>query len=482
MKKFSLAFSLLMIFVFLGFSCKKINEATELGSDLIPPVDNVNTFEVALDAKTNNLIFNDTTTVSFYDEVAVGHISNDPEFGSTHANAYFTIGRILYGTHPFGDSVVTSIDSVVLSLAYTGGYGDTLAGSQLSIKVSEITDNSFSDTVFYKYSSTPNFNTGGDLATKTFQHTSLDDTLTLIRAGDTQKVANVVRITLPNSLGTRFAAYDTNNVYKNDAAFKKAFNGFAIKAENTGNSLAYFDLTDNTKTSLIIYYKAKFGGKDSALSTVFAHYPLVPSFFTVPANYRNGQANDIKRNYSGNAGSTLNNGLDNDEKLFIQSSPGTYTSIKIPALDTFENKIVHRAEIVAYRINDPSSSTYSVPLRLMLDRINKTGDTAFILEKDLITSESGSVGYSLFGGTLRSDQTYRFNITRYVQGILTRKEPNDTLRIYAPLRTTLYDASRGFKVTIPVANRIAEGRVILAGGNHPDTNMRLRLRIIYSNL
>ena len=118
----------------------------------------------------------------------------------------------------------------------------------------------------------------------------------------------------------------------------------------------------------------------------------------------------------------------------------------------------------------------------MLDRINKTGDTAFLLDKDLITTEQGSVGYNLFGGTLKSDGTYRFNVTRYIQGILTRKEPNDTLRIYAPLRTTLYDASRGFKVTLPVSNRIAEGRVVLAGGNHPDPKLRLRLRIIYSNL
>lgn len=469
-----------MIFVFLGLSCKKINEATELGSELIPPVDNVNTFEVALDAKTNNLLFNDTTSMSFYDEAAVGHISNDPEFGSAHGNAYFTIGKILYNDHPMGDSI-GAIDSVVLSLAYTGGYGDTLGGSQLSIRVSEIIDPNFSDTVFYKYASTPNFNTGPDLNTKTFQHVNLDDSISVVRPGDTQKVANVLRITLPNSIGTKIKGFDTTQ-YKNDKAFKQAFNGFAIKADNTGNSLAYFDLSDNAKTKLIIYYHRTINGKDSLVSSEFAHYPLVPNIFMIPANYRNGQANDIKRNYSGNAGGTLNNGLDNDQKLYIQSAPGTYASIKIPALDNFENKIVHRAEIIAYRIETPSDNPFGVPDRLILDRINKTGDTAFLLDKDLVTTENGAVGFNLFGGTLKSDNTYRFTVTRYVQGILTRKESNDTLRIYAPLRTTLYDAARGFKVTIPVASRIAEGRVVLAGGNHPDPNLRLRLRIIYSDL
>jgi hypothetical protein len=83
---------------------------------------------------------------------------------------------------------------------------------------------------------------------------------------------------------------------------------------------------------------------------------------------------------------------------------------------------------------------------------------------------------------LRSDNSYRFNITRYVQGIVTRKEPNDSLRIYAPLRTVLQSKLFGQKVTVPVLSVIANGRVTLAGANHPDPARRIRLRVVYSNL
>ncbi|MFL5810407.1 MAG: DUF4270 family protein, partial [Flavisolibacter sp.] len=468
-------------------SCKKINEATELGSDLIPPVDNVNTFEVPLDALTNNLIYNDTTALSFFDEVAVGHL-NDPEFGTTHANGYFDISRGSYGTYPFiakHDSI--SVDSVILSMSYTSGYGDTSDAAQLSFRVFEIAQTSspsgFNDTSFYKFSGTPDFpTTGGELGSKTFSFKSIRDTHYIVRT-DTAKAVRVLRIPLSNSLGERFKNYDSTNAYLSDSAFKTNFRGFAIKADNIGSSLAYFDYSNNLNTKLVIYYKAKINGKDSSSSTEFYHLAVVPPILVKnPANYRNGQADVITRNYSGNAGSTLNNGLDNDDKVYIQSGPGTYASLKLPGLDALSNKVIHRAEVVATRIMGAGDNIFSPPIRLVLDRINKTGDTAFLLDKDLVPSSSGTLGFDLFGGTLKSDQTYRFNITRYVQGIITRHESNDTLRIYAPLRTTIYSPAVKQKITVPVLDRIAEGRVILAGGNYFDPKYRLRLRIIYSNL
>ncbi|HET9823858.1 MAG TPA: hypothetical protein VFP87_00920, partial [Chitinophagaceae bacterium] len=70
--------SLLLLFS----SCKKINEATQLGADLVPAVDNVHTFEISLRSVTKNILFNDTTKVAYTDLVALGDI-NDQEFGHT---------------------------------------------------------------------------------------------------------------------------------------------------------------------------------------------------------------------------------------------------------------------------------------------------------------------------------------------------------------------------------------------------------------
>ena len=73
----------------------------------------------------------------------------------------------------------------------------------------------------------------------------------------------------------------------------------------------------------------------------------------------------------------------------------------------------------------------------MLDRTNSnTPDTVFMLEKDLVADGSAETwDFQSFGGVLRPDNTVRFNVSRYIQSVVTRHVANDTLRLYAPLRT-----------------------------------------------
>ena len=123
-RKFSSVLTGILFFSLISWQCTKI-DTTDIGGNLIPAVDNVNTFEVFLNAVTDNKLANDTISASFTDQVAIGHIT-DPEFGTSHANAYFDIGRSGYGSYPFiagKDSI--KIDSVILSLSYQGKFGDT---------------------------------------------------------------------------------------------------------------------------------------------------------------------------------------------------------------------------------------------------------------------------------------------------------------------------------------------------------------------
>jgi hypothetical protein len=493
-KKFSPALVLVIFsFLLVFFSCKRINEATTLGGDLIPAVDNVTTFESIFDATTDNKIANDTVAISFADQVAIGH-TTDPEFGVSHANAYFNISLLNYGSYPFiASKDAITIDSVILSLSYQGGYGDTNSSSQLSFRVFELAHSSnFNDTSFYRYRASSALNdfatTGSELGSRTFTYKNMTDSATIIRPYDTVRTGNVLRIALNNSLGDRFKNFDTSNQYKNDSLFKDAFTGLAIKADQTGNSLAYFSLSDNSKTKLIIYYTAKINGKDSTSSTEFYHIPVIPitGLSKNPPNYRNGQANLITRGPAlGNSGSVLNNSNPNDPVLYVQSAPGSYVSIKIPGLDTLSNKVIHRAELIATRIPSANDNIFGVPSRLLLDRISPNGDSAYLMEKDLVLGTDGSIGFDLFGGTIASNNSYHFNITRYVQGIVTKHERNDILRLWAPLRNNEFasnQAGGGTYVSLPVNRRIAEGRVVLGGGNNADPNLRLRLRIVYSNL
>jgi hypothetical protein len=474
-------------FLFLLSSCKKINEPTEIGDELIPPIDNINTFETFFSAQTNNVAHyeNDSTEMGITDIAAIGSISNDPEFGQTLANAYFNISSSTYGTNPFNhrDSVI-GVDSVVLQLAYERTYGDSLQPQ--TFRVFEIAqDAGFNDTTFFRYVRPDFTTTGAELGSKTFIPNSLNDSITLIRKRDTSRVANVLRIPISNTLADRFKAYDTtttsNGGFRTDSIFKTLFKGLAVKADAaTGNSLNYFDFNDIANTQLIFYFRTQRGGKIDTTSATFVHRNFNPTFLSrSPANFINGQANVVKRTPSNGWNNYLTNGSEADDKLYIQSAPGSYATIKIPSLDTFSNNIIHRAELILTRINTPMENLFIPPVQLFLDRLSKNNDSAYVFDKDLVNS--AGLNFELFGGTLKSNQ-YRFNITRYVQDIVTNDKPNHVLRLHAPLRTNLYFPGVSGVSSVPVLYEIANGRVVLAGGNYSNPAIQARLRIVYSKI
>ena len=454
-------------FLIIFSSCKKINQATELGDNLVPAVDNVHTFEVALNSITQNKLFDDTAKVLYNDLVALGDM-DDPEFGHTHANIDFNITPSALGTYPFINTDSLNIDSVVLSLAYVAAYGDTVNNGMQTLHVFEIAPNTgFNDTTLYKYTdpATDFPTTGPDLGSATFSIKNLKDTVTLIRGTDTTHVNNVVRIKLDNSLAVRLAQYDTTNGYKSDSLFRSLFAGFAIKADPVGNALSYFNVSDITNTKLTVYFR--YGKNDT---TSFNYYHAV-----------NGQTNYIDRQNGGNYLAYLNSGA--GDAIYLQSAPGSYATIVIPSLDNFGNKVIHRAEILAEKIPSLSDDIFTAPSQLMLDRKNKSApDTIFMLQNDLIADATRNIGFSSFGGKLLPDNTVRYNISRYIQSIITKHFPNDTLRIYAPLRTNVFNSNLGLSISIHVIDAIAKGRIVLGGGSYADSTKRLRLRIIYSDL
>jgi hypothetical protein len=481
---FVLSFLAIITSVAILFSaCKKLNESTELGGGLIPPVDNINTFETYLDVITDNKLFADTTKVYYSDNLALGHIATDPEFGATHANAYFNIGSPYFANatnanpntyYPFINKDSVAIDSVILSLSYNGFYGDT--NSFQTLRVFEIAQSpGFSDTILYKYDATIQ-TTGGELGSKTFQIKSLKDSILHIRKKDTTKLANVIRIPLQNQLGTRLAGYDTSNTsnggYRTDSIFKTLFKGFAIQADNIGNAITYFAPSDGINTKLIVYFRVTKNGIKDTTFTEFYHQT-------------NGQANVIKRTEAYGWDSYLSNGLPSDDKVYLQSVPGSYASLKIPALDTFKNAVIHRAELVLNPLPSVQEGTFVQPLGLFLDRVNTTADTAFTFDTDMDVQPSGfdyTYNFAAFGGGLKSDSTYRFNISKYVQDIITLKKPNQTLRLFAPVRAFVFSNRFGRRSQMYISGQPAYGRVVLGGGNYAVTGKRLRLRVIYSKL
>jgi hypothetical protein len=253
------------------------------------------------------------------------------------------------------------------------------------------------------------------------------------------------------------------------------FPGLALKinegASPLKTALAYFDLS-SANTQLLFYYRVQHGGKLDTLTSDFT--------------FSGREANLLTRTPANNYLTYLNNGTgNNDDKVFIQSSPGSYATIKIPGLQNLSNRVIHRAELVVEKIPSAQDNIYTGPPELFIDGVNATGDSTFTIRNDFVYTGSG-VGYdqSLLEGNFRHDK-YTFNLSRYVQSIVTKKLPSRTLRIYAPYMTYPYFESSigtiGFLPDVLFINApIGANRVVLGGGSHP--TQKMRLHIIYSKI
>jgi hypothetical protein len=467
---------LLTTIFFIG-ACNKI-DTTTLGGDLIPPVDNVNTFETILDVVTDNKLFNDTTRILYNSNHALGIIENDAEFGRTEAAIYSSFTPTSYKSFPFARRDSVTIDSVVLSLAYTNVFGDSNSIQHIEVKEISPTAN-FTDSI-YRFNS-PDFPTESTvLGGADISFNPLSDSVFYRNGLDTIRTKSEMRIKLDTAWARRFVDYDTSagQPYYSDSLFKIQFKGLEIKATEASpikKALAYFNLDDNARSRITFYIRKPNGTKTdtSVVAFVYTNDPHANIIRSTPAN-----------NYLAN----VNNGTENDELLYIKSSPGSYATIKIPGLDTLKNslKVIHRAELICEKA--PSMEDYYIqPSRLFIEAINAANDSSFTIRNDFIPT-TASPGYEVgsLGGNFAKNK-YIFTITRYVQSLVTYKYPNPSLRISAPFTaqpfyTVPNSLSFGSRQYLIVSEPPAFGRVILYGGANTDATKKMRLRIIYSKI
>ncbi|MBD0331289.1 MAG: DUF4270 family protein [Chitinophagaceae bacterium] len=477
MKQF---FSILLIGVFFSFlllflSCTRINEATELGSDLIPAVDNITTFDTTLDVETYNETFssiNDSTRSTLTNEQFLGYIGNDPLFGKTTASMFFELkpGAFKF-TFPFKKDSLIALDSVVLVLSYRETYGDSTVPQ--SVSVSELSQlNKFNYDSAYLLTGN-NFQLSSQLGTTTFTPNQLDDSVFLFR----EKSRNQLRIRLDDAFGERLLNYDTTNAYASDSAFKSNFAGFAVIPSNMGNAIMGFALAD-TNTKLALYYRFTKNGKADTSVTYFR------------ATRISASANDINRDYSGSEVEGYLGGATQDNLLFLQNSPGIFARLRVPALSNLSNRIVHRAELIVQQVYDPSDALFPPPAYLFVDAYDTTKNNYRTLPFTFQFEPNGNINTLVLGmSPMRATDAFgnsvaiwRLNLTRYVQHVVNRTTPNYELRLSAPFLVNDYFQNGTFdqRRVISINPTYAKGRVRLGGGSHP--TQKLQLRIIYSRL
>jgi len=489
-----LVLSIGSIFLFSLFfsACKKINEGTELGDDLLPVVDNVKTFDTSLAVQTFNDVFtdlNDSTRITAAAEHFIGRISNDPLFGKTDASLYLQLKpfQFPYAFHPASDSMTSmTIDSVVLVLGYAETYGDTNAAQRFKVyEIAQSSEFRWDSSYLVRQN---NFTTSTDLTGSTGPISViprpgvLSDSVHLFR----EQAKGQLRLKLDNSFGTRLLGYDStsnplNNAYHNDSIFNTKFKGFAVVPDgsSTGNALIGVNLLDSN-TKVAIYYKwYKNNGATPFDATV--------KYFRFTGFVAHAQL--VKRDPTGAQIQTyLNNPATTEDSLvYIQNTPGTFARVKIPGLSTLSNRVVHRAELIVDEIYHPSDATFGPPEFLYLDAYDSSKSKYRSIPFDLGFDFSGNLNAGSFGMVGRpaivngnTITEWRLNLTRYVQHIVTNHNTNYDLRLFSPNYMKETYSGNETVQQFNVNSTVAKGRVRVGGGNHP--TQRMRLRIIYSKI
>lgn len=429
-------FLLLLFAPFCFFSCE--NEINSLGLDLQG------------DQLGNN--FSDTTLIVAYsvqdDSIYTSNLSanilghvNDPIFGATTASIYSQF-PLSGNSINFGDS--PQLDSVVLTLKYSGYFGDTL--SPISIKVHELSEK-LSASTFYYHTSSVGYN--DDNLTYNSHFTVAPKPNTPVTA-DTSTTESQLRIRLKNDFGYKFLNNPSQMV--SDDLFENFFYGLYITAEtsaSTGN-LIYVNMTSSL-TGIQIYYK-----KDGENYK----YTLAPSsggvrFNSFTHDVANADPDFLRQIFNTPVDTNLGK-----EILYVQGAAGVAAKIAFPTLkQSFADKnvVINRAELVITNVaND--ENIFLHPDNLAIQGFTKSGSSVFIPDDSYYTTTD------YFGGSYdATTKEYRFRITKYVQDLIF----DEYYRNYIYLR---------------VAGTGIRAPRLICGGSDPilDPNSRIRLEISYT--
>jgi hypothetical protein len=380
---------LLMVAVSVGCKKKKI----ELGQDVIANEDlitsgSIDTFSIYTSS------FRTDSVISSNRFFGVLGSCNDPEFGTVNSEIY-TQFRIV-SLEPTFDLPNITIDSVVLSMVYTGVYGST--GDQ-TLEVFEIGGTeALSDTTDY-YPDQTFPETGSDLVVPGTEVMNLDpNTVTYV---DTNLVQSQLRIQLDTNLAWQLFNEATNNPasFLDNDAFTEYFKGLKVKTNNSfqapgDGGLFYFDLND-ADSKIRIHYKSS--GEDRIYDLVinsscadFNHIDFVEDL-------------DIT--------SVINNPSLGQQTYYAQSFQSR-ALVNIPGLENIPaNAIVHTATMelpVQYQTGQPFEPGTELSVSLFTSPTDST-----------LISDGSTLGLYSSG-----NKTFTINMRNYVQRIVSGELEN----------------------------------------------------------
>lgn len=444
------------------------NEATMLGQDLRPGTG----YSQAMETDTFSIFTHtfpeteDSIPANLTAVMSAGAITTDPVFGKTTAITYMQLGLIKAG-FSFASSPV--LDSVVLSLEYAGYYGDSMSAQQYTVY--KVDDQDFVDTTrLYYIDQKFDLEENDPLGTATASPYGLKDSVAIY--GDNE--APQLRIKLSNTFGNALLQQKEDGAFTNDSTFHTWLKGFAVVPDTISadrKSLILFNL-NSAYTGITVYYH------NNTEDSLRAFFPFNPE--------TGAWSNYIHRNYTGSAAEQHfkdSSASKSDSLIYLQSKPGLYANIEIPYLQDFPNALINKAELIITQVLDPAANVYAAPPELFLWKYAKPSkDTlGYLIDAGVVISRIYGIQYtnlSYFGGFKEMTTNehgekvaqYRFNITRYLQHLIS------------PLPSYDETKNHGFRLGIlnPQSSIRDMGRVVLGGGNNNTTSMKLH--VIYTKI
>ncbi len=441
--------------IFLSIAFYACEEETSIGRDILPSGDLIDVRSTIIKDDISAFTYTDGPIQTSNGAVSLLGSFTDSLFGNTTVDlaAQFRLYEFPdFGTNP-------KVDSVKLYMYYALSYGDTLTPQRF--KVYELTDPLYADTISAG---------GGSQAYRYYQDVNLKGMSTGQLIGETEYIPrplltrrdsstgrmdtlyHLITVPIQNSLGEKLLNADSLSMVNNNK-FLEYFKGLLIESEKVNHQGGTILSIEAAATSgfqgsaLALFYsndevKSKEGGDTLLMPYVISKY--------------SARVNRIVHDYAETPFfANLNMETYSDTLVYVQSTGGLKSRVLIEGLTSWAdstNTAINKAELI-FQIDTLASDIHRFPppTQLLFTAVDSAGVEG--LPSDYFFSPI------VYGGYLRKDYTYHFNITQHLQQIIEGKAQNG-----------------GFYLTPAVKNSEAN-RVVIKGST---SKTGIKLIITYS--
>ena len=395
-RKYSNGILLGLIVIILAFA--GCDEPSEFGIEALPDGDLITIKNIVVRDDISSYTFREDSIRTDKSRKSLLGSINDPVFGKTNIDfaAQFRLSSFPdYGENP-------QADSIKLFLFYREVYGDTVTAQKF--KVYELDSPLDVDKEYNQYAKLKTF-----ASDKLLGETEYINKVKLDENKDT--LYQLITVPLDTSLAEKLLNADSTDMINNDV-FLEYFKGLYVESEqisDDGGSILYLEAASSSSfkgSALLMYYNnEEIRGLDADSSLAM---PFIISGFSA-------RVNNIEHDYTDTPfGENINKRIDEDSLIYVQSTGGLKSSILIENLASWKDSVnvaINKAELI-FQVDTIASDieNFAPPSQLLFTVVNDNGEE--YLPIDYIYNPA------YFGGQLREDYTYHFNITQHLQELI----------------------------------------------------------------